>query len=275
MERTWRLSGLEYLVLRERLVDRKQSWPFTYITDIRGYYDFQFAKARVWGELQAAWDPALADVLVKSLQADIRMVVRAEDRSAARRIDGQIVMVGKKFGDRAVLIQGFSSTTTESHDELEITECDAASLTRLLVDKLPPMEAGSQPRVELLGTGGEQAEFDHWHGRGSLYDEGDRDVDARCRQWQAAPKATVGQIVITQGHSHFGPRGQVTKWLVWEDHPGDGRYVIGMEPPPAAVAADAARLRALVDRHCDELMLVRDDESRGGLVRASVYDDGR
>ncbi|PXX61697.1 ESAT-6 protein secretion system EspG family protein [Nocardia tenerifensis] len=274
MERTWRLSGLEYLVLRERLVDRKQSWPFTYISDIRGYYDFQFAKARVWGELQAAWDPALADVLVKSLRADIRMVVHAEDLSAERRQDGLIVLAAKKFGDRAVLIQGFGTVTPESHDELEITECDAASLTRLLVDKLPPMAAGSQARVELLDTG-RPDEFDHWHRRSSLYDEGDRDVDARCRQWQAAPKATVGRIVLTHGHSTFGPRGQVTKWLVWEDHPGDGRYVIGMEQPVAAVAADAAGLRTMIDRHCDELLLVRDDESRGGLARASVYDDGR
>ncbi|MFI9504695.1 ESX secretion-associated protein EspG [Nocardia sp. NPDC052566] len=275
MERTWRLSGLEYLVLRERLVDRWHNWPFTYITDIRGYYDFQFAKARVWGELQAAWDPELADVLVKSLRADIRMVVQAEDRSAARPLDGRIVMSGKKFGDRAVLIQGFGSRTAQSQDELEIIECDAASLTRLLVDRLPPMAPGSLPRVELLESGRDEAGFDHWHGRSSLYDEGDHDVDARCRQWQAAPKSTVGRILITQGHSNFGPRGQVTKWLVWEDHPGDGRYVIGMEPPAAAVAADAAGLCALIDRHCDELMLVSDDESRRGLVRASVYDGGR
>lgn len=274
MERTWRLSGLEYRVLRERLVDRGQNWPFIYTSPIRGYYDYQFAKARVWGELQAAWDPALADVLVKSLQADLRIAVLAEDRSTVRRVDGYIVMAGKRFGDRAVLIQGFSPETLESQDELEITECDAESLTRLMVDRLPPMEAGSQPRVELLGSAGE-SDFDHWHGRSGLYDDGDRDIAARCRKWQAAPKATVGRIVITQGHSNFGPRGQVTKWLVWEDHPGDGRYVIGMETPPAAVAVDAAGLRALIDRHCDELMLVRDDESRRGLVRASVYDDGQ
>ncbi|QIS02295.1 hypothetical protein F5X71_08130 [Nocardia brasiliensis] len=274
MERSWRLSGLEYLVLRERLADRTYNWPFTYISDIRGYYDFQFAKARVWGELQAAWDPTLADVLVKSLRPDLRLVVHAEDYSAARRLDGLIVMAAKIFGDRAVLIQGFSSKMPESHDELEITECDAASLTRLLVDRLPPMAAGSWPRVELLAAAGEQ-ELDHWHGRNSMYDQGDRDVDARCLQWQAAPKSVVGRVEITHGHSVFGPSGQVTKWLVWEDHPGDGRYVIGMETPPAAVAVDAAGLRALIDRHCGELMLVRDDESRAGRAKVSVYDDGQ
>ncbi|MFI9403282.1 ESX secretion-associated protein EspG [Nocardia sp. NPDC052316] len=274
MERTWRLSGLEYRVLRERLVDRDRNWPFIYTSPIRGYYDYQFAKARVWGELQAAWDPALADVLVKSLRADIRLAVHADDYSAARVLDGRIVMAGRKFGDRAVLIQGFSPTMLESQDELEITECDAASLTRLLMEKLPPMTAGHQPRVELLDSGG-AADLDHWHGRSSLYDEGDGDVDARCRQWQAAPKATVGRVVITQGHSNFGPAGQVTKWLVWEDHPGDGCYAIGMETPTAAVAVDSDGFRALIDRHCDELMLVREDESRRGVARASVYDHGR
>ncbi|MEV6562770.1 ESX secretion-associated protein EspG [Nocardia sp. NPDC051756] len=274
MERTWRLSGLEYLVMRERLVDRRHNWPFTYLSDIRGFYDFQFKKARVWGELQAAWDPDLADVLVKSLRADVRMTVRASDSSAPHDLAGHKVMAAKRFGERAVLIQGFSTTTSESHDEIEITECDPAALARLIVDRLPPMAAGAHPRVALLNTAEEQ--FDHWHGRSALFDdEQDHDVDARCRTWQAAPKATVGYIMITHGHSTFGPSGQVTKWICWEDHPGDGRYVIDLEPPIAAVATTAEGLGKLIDRHCDELLLVRADESRRGVARASVYDDGR
>lgn len=272
MERTWRLTGFEYLILRDRLVGRRNNWPIMYLSDLPGgYYDFQYAKARVWGELQAAWDPALADVLVKSLGADLRMVVTALDYSAEQWLAKRIVLAGKRFGDRAVLIQGFSDTTPERHDTVEITECDAASLTRLIVDRLPPMDAGSRPRVELLNSGAD-ADADHWHARSTLYDEDDGDVDSRSRQWQAAQKSTVGRIEITQGKSDFGPRGQMTKWLVWEDHPGDGRYVIGMEQPVVAVAADAAGLRAQIDRHCDELLLVRQDESRRGVARASVFD---
>ncbi|MCU1642229.1 MAG: hypothetical protein JWN03_2504 [Nocardia sp.] len=273
MERTWQLSGLEYLVMRERLVGRRNNWPFAFLSDIRGHYDFQFKKARVWGELQSTWDPELADALVKSLRADVRIVVHADDRTAPGDLVARKVMAGKRFGDRAVLVQGFHGRSVHSHDQLEITECDAGALARVIVDKLPPVAAGAQPRVELLSPG--EQEFDHWHGRSSLYDDDDRNVDTRSLQWQAAPKGTVGSILITQGHSSFGPRGQVTKGIFWEDHPGDGRYVIDLEPPVAAVATDAEGLCKLIDRQCGEVLLVREDESRRGIARESVYDDGR
>ncbi|WP_330179052.1 ESX secretion-associated protein EspG [Nocardia sp. NBC_01503] len=273
MERTWRLSGLEYLVMRERLVGRRNNWPFAFRSDVRGYYDFQFKKARVWGELQAAWDPALAEVLVKSLQADVRLVVHADEQHADDADITRKVMSGRRFGDRGLLIEGFHGASPDCHDQLEITECDAAALARVIVDRLPSVAAGTEPRVELLSAG--EQRFDHWHGRSSLYEDDDRDVDARSLRWQAAPKGMVGSILITQGHSSFGPRGQVTKGIFWEDHPGDGRYVIDLEPPTAAVATDADGLRKLIDRHCDELRLVRQDESRRGVSRESVYDDGR
>ncbi|MBF6076334.1 ESX secretion-associated protein EspG [Nocardia beijingensis] len=273
IERTWRLTGLEYLVMRERLVGRRMNWPFAYRSDIHGHYDFQFAKARVWGELQANWDAALADVLVKSLRADIRIALQAVDHSALEALDGRKVLAAKIFSDRAVLIEGFHTTTFDSHDELEITECPATALPRLIVEKLPPEPAGTQSRVELLNSDTE-AGFDHWHGRNSLYDEGDRDIDLRGRRWQAAQKGFVGAMQITHGHSTFGPRGQVTRWIIWEDHPGDGRYLIDPGPPVAAVAVDAAGLGKLIERECAELLLVRDDESRQGVARGSVYDDG-
>ncbi|MEU6190576.1 ESX secretion-associated protein EspG [Nocardia sp. NPDC047038] len=274
MARTWRLTGLEYLVLRERLVGRRTSWPFAYVADVKGHFDFQFVKARVWGELQAAWDPALAEAMVKSMQADVRIAVLANDESAPHDLARQWTMAGKLFGDRAILVEGFRVRSPYSHDELVITECDAVELARVIVDKLPPMAAGGQSQVELLSSTAEPV-FDHWHGRSSLYDEGDRDVDTRSRGWQAAPKSTVGRIEITHGHSNFGPSGQVTKWIFWEDHPGDGRYIVDAGPPVAAVATDAERLVRLIERECGELQRVQGDESRGGISRLSVYDDGR
>ncbi|MFE9789607.1 ESX secretion-associated protein EspG [Nocardia salmonicida] len=274
MERTWRLSGLEYLVLRERLVGRKANWPFAYLSDVRGHYDFQFTKARVWGELQATWDSALADVLVKSLRAEIRMAIHAWNPGAAQNISDRQVLTGKRFGDRGLLIQGSHTTSIDSHDELEITECDAASLSRLIVERLPRNGAGTRARVELPSAGG-AARFDHRYGRSPLYDEGDHDVDLRGRQWQAAVKTQVGSMRITHGPSTFGPSGQVTKWIFWEDHLDDGRYLIDVGPPIAAVAIDNGGLSAAIDKHCAELLLIRDDETRRGVTRSSVFDGGQ
>ncbi|MGW5455940.1 ESX secretion-associated protein EspG [Nocardia sp. NPDC003979] len=274
MHRTWRLSGLEYLVLRERLLDRVNNWPFIYLTDTRGYYNFQFAKARTWGELQATWDPDLADLLVQGLRAQVRMSAHVDDRAKARTIDGRIVLSARRFGARAILMQGFSSTTIESHDEVEITECAASELSELLVTKLPPMAKGSLPRIELRSAAADPG-VDHWHGRSALYDEDEPSAEVQLRRWQSAPKSMIGRIVLTHGHSTFGPRGQVTKWVAWEDHPGDGCYLIDADDPGAAVAADADGLRARVEAHCAELLLVGADETRHGVTRDSVFDSGR
>ncbi|MBU3068090.1 ESX secretion-associated protein EspG [Nocardia sp. NEAU-G5] len=269
MERTWQLTGLEYLVLRERLLGRPNSWPFRTVTTITSAWDYQFAKARLWGELQARWDAELAEVLKASLDPDLRLIAQVfgtRDNNATRDL-----LTAKRFGDRAVVIQGFNPTSLYSHDRLEITLCDAAAMSRVLVDRLPPMTPGSQPRVTLLSYDKEES-VDHWtRGNSGFYDDGDT-VDTQSRHWQAAPKSRVGSIQITQGQSRFGPRGKVTKHIFWEEHHGDGCYVIDLEPPIAAVAAGSEQLRAGIDAQCAELLIVGQDESRQGSARESVYD---
>jgi ESX secretion-associated protein EspG len=183
------------------------------------------------------------------------------------------MLVAKRFGDRAVVIQGFNPKSVYSHDEFEITLCDAAAMTRVLVDRLPPMTPGSQPRVALLSYN-QQDTADHWTrgGNSGLYDDGDT-VDSQSKNWQAAPKSRAGSIQITQGRSRFGPRGKVTKHIFWEEHPGDGCYLIDLESPMAAIAADSDNLRGRIDKECGELLLIGRDESRRGVARESVYDE--
>lgn len=272
MEHTWRVTGLEYMVLRERLLGRPTSWPFRTVTrDIAAdAYELQYIKARIWGELQAKWDAELAEALVKSMDPDVRLMAQvfgSRGDNATRDL-----LTAKRFSDRALVIQGFNPKSLYSHDELEITLCDAATMSRVLVSRLPPMTAGSAPRVELVSYNKEET-VDHWaRGNSGFYDDGDT-VDTQSRHWQAAPKSRAGNIQITQGQSKFGPRGKVVKYIVWEEHPGDGCYIIETEPPIAAVAADAEELRRRIDGQCAELLIVGADESRRGAARVSVYDD--
>ncbi|MEV0770624.1 ESX secretion-associated protein EspG [Nocardia salmonicida] len=273
MEKTWHLTGLEYRVLRQRLLDRNTNWPFIFRSEVRRAYEYEFVKARVWGELRANWDPALAEVLAKALTADVRIAVLGRDKRDPADFSGNVTVTAKRFGDRALVMQGFHTTTRDSHDQLVLTECDASALTALLVAELPDVAAGSRGRV-VLPSHDSAAEFDHWHGRSTLYDVGDGDHEVRGRDWQRAPKATVGRILITHGHSAFGPRGQVRKAVFWEDHVDDGRYLIDIGPPVAAIGTDAAGLAKAIDRQIGEVLLVRGDEARTGFVRGSVYDDG-
>jgi hypothetical protein len=63
------------------------------------------------------------------------------------------------------------------------------------------------------------------------------------------------------------------KQMFWEDHPGDGRYLIDLVPPMAAIGIDATGLQGHIDQGIAEMLRMAQDESREGVVRASVFDD--
>ena len=78
---------------------------------------------------------------------------------------------------------------------------------------------------------------------------------------------------MRQGNSKFGPQGLRVKRLFWEDHPADGRYLIDLDPPIAALGIDADVLQQRIDQGIAEMLRMVQDESRQGVVRASVFDE--
>ncbi|MBU3065194.1 ESX secretion-associated protein EspG [Nocardia sp. NEAU-G5] len=272
MNRTWHLRDLEFIVLRERLLGRELPWPFSYVGPVRSHIDFLNEKARLWSRLQPNLDPDLADAIVRAGDPDARVQIRCWDARDTLDPVSRQFLVGNRCGSRAVVVHGTCGDDFESFDRYRIVECAAQELSAVLVDSLPPMPAGSHSRVELMTY--HQAEtVDHWSGRSNLYDDGADTVEHRSRQWQRAARGTVGIIDVRQGKSAFGPRGMALNRLFWEDHPDDGRYLIDLNPPLAAIAIDAAGLRARIDAEIAEILRVVQDESREGTVRSSVFDD--
>jgi len=271
MRRTWSVTDLEFIVLREQLLDRDLPWPFTYVGPMRSRKDFLNEKARTWSRLKKSWDPDLAEAIVTFGNPDVRVQIRSWDGRDILDPAGRYFMVGNRSGSRAVLIHGLYERTAESCDRYRIVECDAQSLSSALVESLPDMPAGAQERVELMNYQAEET-MDHWSRRSNLYDDGD-DITERSKYWQRAPRTTVGIIEVRQGRSKFGPEGLRVKRLFWEDHPGDGRYLIDLDPPLAAIGIDADGLRQRIDLGVAEMLRMVQDESRAGITRESVYDD--
>ncbi|MFI5779352.1 ESX secretion-associated protein EspG [Nocardia sp. NPDC051570] len=269
--RTWYLSDLEFIVLRERLLDRGLPWPFSYVGPVRSRIDFLHEKARIWSALQANWDPDLADAIVRAAKPDARVQIRAWDSSAVIDPKGRYFLIGNRCGSEAVVVHGYCERHYETYDRYRIVVCDAHELAGVLVDSLPSMPAGTQGRVELMSYRAET--MDHWSGRSTLYDDGDDNVEFRSVRWQSALRTTVGIIDVRQGRSKFGPQGIVLRRSFWEDHPDDGRYLIDTDPPVAAVGIDAAGLQARIDQEIAEVLRVVQDESQAGIVRSSVFGD--
>ncbi|MQY24976.1 ESX secretion-associated protein EspG [Nocardia aurantia] len=269
-EQTWHLSDLEFLVLRERVLHRDLPYPFTYVNPrLTTYAEFERLKSAVWRSLQSRWDPNLIDAITQAANPDVRVQVRTWHSTNMEDLSQRFFLVGNRCADRAILVQGYSDNSVDTFDRYRIVDAPAESLSSMVVEALPEMTAGSQSRVDLL-TYGQEETVDHWSKRG-FYDTGDNDVDRRSQNWQQASQSLVGIIEIRQGRSKFGPRGMSLTRMFWEDHPGDGRYVIDLAPPMAAVGVDSAGLRARIDRAISETLLVVQDESRQ-LTRESVFD---
>ncbi|WP_216897434.1 ESX secretion-associated protein EspG [Nocardia alni] len=267
---------MEFIVLRDRLLDRYLPWPFTYIGPVRSRIEFLHEKARTWNRLQTIWDPDLADAITKAGNPDTRVQIRCWDGRDISATASRYFLVGNRCGARAVVIQGIYERSAQSCDSYRIVECDAQSLSSVLVDSLPEMPAGSQGRVELTNYGDTESmrAADQWsHGRSSFYDDGDDDA-YQSKRWQSTPRTTVGIIEVRQGKSKFGPQGMKTvKRLFWEDHPGDGRYLIDLDPPIAAVGIDAQDMRQRIDRGIAEMLRMVQDESQEGIARTSIFSD--
>ncbi|MBU3068188.1 ESX secretion-associated protein EspG [Nocardia sp. NEAU-G5] len=272
MHRTWTITDLEFIVLRDRLLNRYLPWPFTYVGPVRTRIDFLREQEQIWSRLQANWDPDLAEAIVNAGNPDARVQIRCWDGRDMRDPASRYFMVGNRCGSRAVLIHGLCDRDALTNDRYRIVECDAQALSSVLVDSLPEMPAGSQGRVELMSSHGAET-VDHWSSRSSFYDDGDDNIDFRSTRWQRAPRTTVGIIEIRQGKSKFGPRGMGMKRMFWEDHPGDGRYLIDLDPPLAAIGIDATELQGRIDQGIAEMLRMVQDESREGVVRTSVFDD--
>lgn len=270
MHRTWFLTDLEFIVLRDRLLNRYLPWPFSYVGPVRSRIEFLNETARTWRRLQANWDPDLADAITRAGNPDAKVRIMSWDSSDLLDPSGRYFMAGSRCGSRAVLVQGIYEHSTQSCDRYRIVECDAHELSSVIVDILPEMPAGSQERIELTNSG-ETA--DGWSRRRSnLYDQGDDGINERSRQWQSAPRTTVGMIEVRQGRSKFGPEGMRPKQLFWEDHPDDGRYLIDLDPPISAVGVDSDNLRQRIDRGIAEMLRMVQDESREGIARTSVFE---
>ncbi|MBO0878843.1 MAG: ESX secretion-associated protein EspG [Mycobacterium sp.] len=273
MSRTWELTNLEFIVLRDRLVGRHLPWPFAYIGPVRTRIEFLNEKARIWKRLQADWDPDLADLITAAANPDMKVQVVAWDSRKPDNTASEYSLVGYRFASRALLIQGIHDSDPVSCDWYRVVECDASDLSALIVDTLPEHPAGSQDRIELAHYVPTET-TDVWsQTRSHLYDDGDGDITKRSHGWQKAAKSTVGMIALRQGRSKFGPQGIRMQHLFWEDHPDDGRYLIDLEPPISAVGIDSDGLRRRIDQRTDEVLRMVADESREGIVRSSVFDD--
>ncbi|MEC3913334.1 ESX secretion-associated protein EspG [Nocardia sp. CDC160] len=165
-----------------------------------------------------------------------------------------LVVHGARRGRRAcVLIQKPGETTMHSGG-VTMLECEPEELAALLVAQLPPAEPG-QSTVIPIAT--EPAPPDPYEApRASAFDTFEESVDTRSLRFFSTPADQTGAMQILQGRSKYGPRGVAVSTLVWRDLPGDGRYLIDLDPEvKSAVGVDNRRFIEHLDGVIGQILM--------------------
>ncbi|MET9027637.1 ESX secretion-associated protein EspG [Nocardia sp. NPDC004168] len=255
MNDTWEFSGLEFAAAwhaaKESLPD-----PFFYLSGTTYYDDARRQKAEAWQRIQARWGRALEELMDVLTVPDIRLVIRGIDGRDARNPKGAIRMLAGRKGDRAFLVTQKPGTERRT-EGFTVAEHDVLSLGHSVAEALPKVDAGRGSAFDLIEPGGDG--LDYSYGRSLVNDVEDRTA-GRSESFDRAPAATVGTIVVEQGHSRFGPRGITRAHLAWRDLVDDGRYAIVPGSPPTVLAADVRRLTELINARIAEVVQAIKDE---------------
>ncbi|MGK8553660.1 ESX secretion-associated protein EspG [Nocardia gipuzkoensis] len=261
MKRTWRFTDVEFDVLWEPLREDALPRPFTILSRIPYYEDYLRAQYETRERLRATLDPAFDGVLDVVARPDIRVVVRGIDGKNPANPEGSIQMQAVRRGDEGYLLKQLPGETIEHSAGFTITECDPLKLADVVATELPDVGAGKGNRIT-LPVAPEDDHMDHEYGDSRLWDTFEDTSRQSAERFLRTVPTTVGGIEISQGHSRFGPRGQLTRGLEWRDLPDDGRYVITQDTPPTAVPADSKQLVAMINTEIAAIIRVIKDEWR-------------
>ncbi|WP_308166834.1 ESX secretion-associated protein EspG [Nocardia albiluteola] len=150
-----------------------------------------------------------------------------------------------------------------------MTPCEAVRLADVVAAELPECPRGGRGNLELPTPTPDHAtepDMDYSYGRSRIdFNQLEDSPTRRAQEFLAAPAHSTGIIEIEQGASAFGPQGITRRRLEWRDLDDDGRYIIDGRHPPIATAADATRVKDLINVEIAVVIhAIRDERGRRG-----------
>ncbi|MGQ4597253.1 ESX secretion-associated protein EspG [Nocardia sp. R6R-6] len=264
MSRTWKFTDIEFVALWSRTRADTLPRPFTFVTDIPDYDDFQRELRAHREQLKANADPDFDQLCDDLLNPDLSLEVRGGSGSKWTDAKHTIRLRAVRRDSRGYLATQLPGKTYDASGGFTITECDPLALAAVVVAALPKVEAGTRKNVTLPlpDSSRTEDEMDHSFGESSLWDSFEDSNSTRAEQFEQMEPITFGYILVSQGRSAFGPRGRMRSLLRWRDLLDDGRYVIGPELPPVAQAADDKKFTAVINKEIAKVVqMIKDERS--------------
>ncbi|MBB5912853.1 hypothetical protein BJY24_001720 [Nocardia transvalensis] len=258
MNRTWKLSDLEYYALWRSVVEDFLPFPLMFATDIPTDDEFRRELRRTLDEVRGRLNGEFDDALRAITEPDLWIAVTGWDPSDWDNPEHVVRLVGVRRGDRGYLITQLPGRTYWHAGGFTVAECHAVALADAVVGAMPENEAGRLPDITLPGESAAGLDFDY--GRSTVRDSFDDSIGDRAQRFLDTPTPYSGTIDVHQGASRFGPRGRVRYRLEWRDLVDDGRYVIDDRIPPVARAVDRAHLINAINTKVAEVIRAIKDE---------------
>ncbi|MFC9993667.1 ESX secretion-associated protein EspG [Nocardia sp. NPDC127526] len=262
---TWRFGDLELVVLWEQFTGEGLPDPFIFTSRTPLLFDYLREKRAVAEQLRARQDPSLRWLAEVVTQPDLRITVSGFDCRDPENAEGRIRMIALRRADRGLLIKQLPGETYLHSGGFVVSECDPLRLADEVAAALPEVEAGKQAEIELVDPR-RNAVSESEIGRTIIDDVFEDSAGLRSKRFLMTTPVRMGTIQIGQGHSKFGPQGITRYGLEWRDLDGDGRYLIGGEPPYRAVAVDGAKFtRAINVRVAAVIRAIKDERGMLGV----------
>ncbi|MFE4455842.1 ESX secretion-associated protein EspG [Nocardia tengchongensis] len=241
----WNLADTEFYALWTSRTNDVLPLPFTFTSRASGGREFEAELINAGASLSEKAGRSLDPVIDALQRPDLTVTVCGWDETDLMRPDAQVRVLGARRGPHGYVVKCSMGETYWYDRRYLITVCDPLRLADEVVAALPDFKPGTRGDITLESSRSNGPE-DSFRAS-SIKDSMVVSTVDRAREFERLPTNGVGEIIISQGESVFGPRGIKQHELRWRDIQDDGRYVITDQDPPVAIAADDQRTVGLIN----------------------------
>ncbi|WP_406274004.1 ESX secretion-associated protein EspG [Nocardia sp. NBC_00881] len=243
--RSWRFTGLEFVVLWEDAGGQGPPAPFTVTNRLWQNHYLAREKREAREAVRARLGSCFEDVLDAVSVPDIRIVVQGWNPAEYDNPRSWIRMLGACSGKRVYLLEQLSGETASLSCGFAITEYGVREFGAVVAARLPEAQRGKHGNIDLSAHA--YCDTDQGSRRSRVFASTGKIAWLQAERFLRSPVTCAGAIVVGQGISRFDRCRAHRRMLEWRDIFGDGRYVIAGSAPPIAQGVDEKRLTARID----------------------------
>ncbi|MFD3705585.1 ESX secretion-associated protein EspG [Nocardia sp. NPDC058658] len=243
MNRSWRFTETEFFALWQHVTTDYHPAPFLFTTRTSAHREFEEEKRQALADLDHRLGPDFRAGIAEMARPDIRITAFGVDETVRGESPAvRVRVLATRKGSRGYTIVQHPGESYWYGGGYTITECEAVSIGKAVVDLLPACEPGRHSEIPLPSAPAPTEQ----NAPARIFAAAGASASRLHRDFMS-PSACAGTIEVAQGDSIYGPDGLISRTLTWRDVPGDGRYAVNDTTARTATPVTADRLVSMVN----------------------------